>query len=473
MEHAVTAAIHNADCVEFMATMPDSCVDAVITDPPYGLEFMGAEWDAPWKIDPNVGKTWNTGMGKVEMADGYKRLQRPSYENTQNVRCRKCGKWKVSSNPCTCEKPDFPNIKLSNMRTFQQYMTPVFVEALRVSKPGAHLLCFGGTRTFHRMACAIEDAGWEIRDTIMWVYGSGFPKSMDVSKAIDRMKGATRRVVGMTRGDDKRGGNYHGASDRGVTIDIPVTESATDDAKQWEGWGTALKPAWEPIIVARKPLDGTVASNVLEHGTGAMNIDACRVPTDETWKHDATASRLSDNSYDLGRKRIVQCSNSAGRFPANLVHDGSDEVVALFPYSKGQQGDVTGDEPSRPTDGVCYGGGYNDRQAFAKRGDTGSAARFFYCAKASAEDRGDGNDHPTVKPRALMEWLVKLVTTRDATVLDPFCGSGSTLVAAAGLGRGCIGIERDPHYHEIAVERVRRAEDEFAGTLWSLGLEGV
>ena len=361
----MTAAIHNADCVEFMATMPDSCVDAVITDPPYGLSFMGKGWDHS--------------------------VPGPAY-------------WS---------------------------------EALRVSKPGAHLLCFGGARTFHRMACAIEDAGWEIRDCIMWVYGSGFPKSLDVAKAIDKADGFVGEVIGENK------------------------------ASEWQGWGTCLKPAWEPIIVARKPLDGTVASNVMEHGTGAMNIDACRVPTDETWTRAATPSApFGKRTFGGGRKRIEQHSHDVGRFPANLVHDGSDEVIALFPESKSskqEQSTITRRE----------GSGWGMTLTGTTYEDEGSAARFFYCAKASAEDRGEGNDHPTVKPRALMEWLVKLVTTRDATVLDPFCGSGSTLVAAAGLGRGCIGIERDPHYCEIAERRLARAEDEFAGTIFSLGMEGV
>ena len=402
----MTAAIHNADCIEFMATMPDSCVDAVITDPPYGLSFMGKGWDHS--------------------------VPGPAY-------------WS---------------------------------EALRVSKPGAHLLCFGGTRTFHRMACAIEDAGWEIRDCIMWVYGSGFPKSLDVSKAIDKAAGAERDVVGTklgkpgyslapSKGQTVYGGGIGGSGD--PVRECEITAPATANAERWQGWGTALKPAWEPIIVARKPLDGTVASNVLEHGTGAMNIDACRVPTDDVVTMHARGEKsCAESIHGWGTPRSTYQSDAQklGRFPANLVHDGSDEVVGLFPESKSskqEQSTITRRE----------GSGWGMTLTGTTYEDEGSAARFFYCAKASGADRGEGNDHPTVKPRALMEWLVKLVTTRDATVLDPFCGSGSTLVAAAGLGRGCIGIERDPHYCEIAERRLARAEDEFAGTLFSLGMEGV
>ena len=399
----MTAAIHNADCVEFMATMPDSCVEAVITDPPYGLSFMGKGWDH-----------------------------------------------------------SVPGLAY-------------WSEALRVSKPGAHLLCFGGTRTFHRMACAIEDAGWEIRDCIMWVYGSGFPKSLDVSKAIDKALGAERKVIGEhpNPAGNKAGGNSLNMSVVGMPEKAYITEPFTDQARQWQGWGTALKPAWEPIIVARKPLDGTVANTVLTWGTGALNIDACRVPTDEYIMTNGVSKEVQSRQGIYGRygeKKTGQTNGQKlGRFPANLVHDGSDEVTALFPDNCGKQA-AHGVGTYAPANTYTIG---VKRDALAPLDEPGSDARFFYCAKASKDERGDGNDHPTVKPRALMEWLVKLVTTRDATVLDPFCGSGSTLVAAAGLGRGCIGIERDPHYCEIAERRLAMAEDEFAGTLFSLGMEGI
>ena len=386
--------LRRGDCLSVMRGMAASSVDAIVTDPPYGLGFMGKEWD------------------HSVPGEAY---------------------WR---------------------------------EALRVAKPGAHLLCFGGTRTFHRMACAIEDAGWEIRDTIMWVYGSGFPKSMDVGKAIDKAP----------------------------------AEPAGNEAKMWDGWGTCLKPAWEPIIVARKPLDGTVAHNVMEHGTGAINIDACRVPTvDSISTH--SASKLSQDSQlvygTYGEKETHQTSGQKlGRFPANLVHDGSDEVVALFPDSKGQAGAVRGDEPSRVGQNGIYGTFSKPSNACEPRGDSGSAARFFntlrdgeesasrtyadrggtnfaakpgmrreptsadrffYCAKASKRERGEGNDHPTVKPTALMSWLVRLVTRKDGTVLDPFCGSGSTGMACAVEGDSFIGIEMNEHYADIAEKRLAAA----------------
>ncbi len=227
---------------------------------------------------------------------------------------------------------------------------------------------------------AFMGAGWEVRDCLMWVYGSGMPHSLDVSKAIDKAAGAERRVVGHKRAGDKRGGNYHGASDRGVTLTLDVTEPATEDARRWDGWGTALKPAWEPVLLARAPLEGTVAANVLACGTGAINIDASRVPS------------------EAGK----------GRWPANLVHDGSDEVMAAFPEAKGQ---IASRKAMPKTSVNCYGS-YGEASEFPKRGDSGSAARFFYCAKASKAERGEGNDHPTVKPMALMEWLVGLVAAR-------------------------------------------------------------
>ena len=423
----------NADCLEHMRTMPDNFVDAIVTDPPYGLAFMGAKWDS------FGGSTGNETVGE-------RRKKMNEYLGANAV------------------VPAFASShghapKLSEMREFQAAMTPVFEEALRVAKPGAHLLCFGGTRTFHRMACAIEDAGWTVIDCVMWVYGSGFPHGMDVGKKL----------------------------------------------QGWEGWNTALKPAWEPIIVARKPLDGTVASNLLAWGVGAINVDACRVPTGDNLNGGAYVtnggrSQLNGDMrttsgqgmFAAGSTTGKEFTQPTGRFPANLVHDGSEEVVRLFPQSDGQQADVTGDEPSHPADGVCYGE-YSGRHEFSKRGDSGSAARFFnsfrdgeesaertyadrgstnfaakpgmrreqasadrffYCAKASKKDRGEGNHHPTVKPTALMEWLVKLVTPEGGTVLDPFAGSGSTLVACRRLGLGFIGIEREREYCEIIERRL-------------------
>jgi len=421
----------NADCMECMSSMPDNSIDAIVTDPPYGLAFMGVAWDT--------------------FGDGRKGGART------NATFDKVG----GNHHPTCAA-DQVRTRRSENKKFQAAMTPIFKEALRVAKPGAHLLCFGGTRTFHRMACAIEDAGWEVRDCIMWVYGSGFPKSMDVAKAIDKHLGVKQKVVGHCETDPQKGfskvkGMGTGAASIGDEVNstgYDLTEATSYEAKKWDGWGTCLKPAWEPIIVARKPLDGTVAHNVLTWGVGALNIDACRVPTYSDGPGTTPESSVGGRRGSMaGSMNRVEYDGSKGRFPANLVHDGSQMVLDLFPQSKGQQGDVTGNEPSHPADGVCYGE-YNGRHSFAKRGDSGSAARFFYCAKASKRDRGEGNDHPTVKPTSLMEWLVRLVTREGGVVLDPFMGSGTTGVACKALGRSFVGIERDAHYCEIAKGRL-------------------
>jgi len=269
-----------------------------------------------------------------------------------------------------------------------------WAEAMRVAKPGAHLLAFGGTRTYHRLACAIEDAGWEVRDCVMWVYGSGFPKSLDVSKAIDKAAGAKREVVGSA-----------------------VTAPATDDARKWQGWGTALKPAWEPIIVARKPLVGTVAASVLEHCTGAINVDGCRIGM-MTQEEIARSGRSTTGMFAKGGLDWSRSGKEPqGRWPANFIHDGSEEATAPM----------------------------------------GEAARYFYCAKASKADRGEGNSHPTVKPTELMRYLCRLVTPPGGVVLDPFMGSGSTGKAASLESFRFIGIEREAEYAEIARHRIQAA----------------
>lgn len=333
-------------------------------------------------------------------------------------------------------------------------------EALRVLKPGGHLLAFSGSRTYHRMTCAIEDAGFEIRDQIMWVYGSGFPKSLDVSKAIDKQ-------------------------------DAP----ATDAARQWQGWGTALKPAHEPIVVARKPLVGTVATNVLAHGTGALNIDGCRVgylPDERVqtfWNNRGGATINAGESVGTKPKTGEDAYDpSKGRWPANLIHDGSEEVLAAFPQTRGQMAKAS--EADTPRNGQhIYGAMTRGSNGSEPRADTGSAARFFYCAKASKSDRNEGldgfplkpggmvsntsgqhltrrdggapgpvaNNHPTVKPTDLMRYLCRLVTPPGGTVLDPFTGSGSTGKAAKLEGFAFIGFELDPAYAEIARARISNA----------------
>ncbi len=344
------------DCIDVMRGMPDASVDAIVTDPPYELGFMGKGWD-------------------------------------------KSG---IANN------------------------VAMWAEALRVLKPGGHLLAFSGTRTYHRMVCAIEDAGFEVRDQIGWTFGSGFPKSADVAQQLQKKAefGSLRRPEverGVRRVDRASAG---GAVRKGVDVGadeeakgkLPLTDP---DALRWQGWGTALKPAWEPICVARKPLIGTVAANVLAHGTGGLNIDGCRVEGEHTYTPRLTAN---SNLNDEGWQKIGQAAEPvtvSGRWPANLIHDGSDEVLAAFP----------GD------------------------GDS-SAARFYYAAKASKSDRGDGNTHPTVKPTDLMRYLCRLVTPPGGVVLDPFMGSGSTGKAAILEGFQFVGIDMTPEYVEIARGRV-------------------
>jgi site-specific DNA-methyltransferase (adenine-specific) len=369
--------LHHGDCLEVMATMADNSVDAVVTDPPYGLSFMGKRWDY-----------------------------------------------------------DVPSVE-------------VWAECLRVLKPGGHLLAFAGTRTQHRMAVRIEDAGFEIRDMIAWVYGSGFPKSLDVSKAIDKAAGAEREVVGIAgrsgsaracMAGDFAGGEYH------------ATAPATPEAQQWQGWGTALKPALEPITVARKPLIGTVAANVLTHGTGAINVDGCRVDgTPRTTHADGNRQGTHPAPMDWGNRTEHAAPGASGRWPANVIHDGSEEVVGLFP-------DVGKSTGGGKKNGDKFCGGFAPSgEDVIGYGDSGSAARFFYCAKASKADRGEGNTHPTVKPTDLMRYLCRLVTPPGGIVLDPFMGSGSTGKAAILEGFQFIGIEREAEYLAIAEARISHA----------------
>ncbi len=381
--------------------MPANSVDSIVTDPPYGLSFMGKRWDY-----------------------------------------------------------DVPG-------------TEVWAECLRVLKPGGHLLAFAGTRTQHRMAVKIEDAGFEIRDMIAWVYGSGFPKSLDVSKAIDKAAGAERKTVGtrkgkggenlndivrgtMVRNNGEEGGNGVGAYGTGakqITVDIPVTAPATDAAKQWDGWGTALKPALEPITVARKPLIGTVAENVIKHGTGGLNIDGCRVAHSEPIKPMRAQSGGDKVFGQSGRHEDTTELKASGRWPANFIHDGDQLVMELFPEVK--TGDTGG---GTNLFGEIFGLGKPTTSPFRK-GDSGSAARFFYCAKASKKDRDEGNRHPTVKPTDLMRYLCRLVTPPGGTVLDPFMGSGSTGKATVREGFNFIGIEREAEYLEIAKARIAAVRD--------------
>ncbi|WP_236175956.1 DNA-methyltransferase [Pseudomonas pseudonitroreducens] len=379
--------LHLGDCLEVLRTIPDNTIDSVVTDPPYGLAFMGKRWDY-----------------------------------------------------------DVPSVE-------------VWTECLRVLKPGGHLLAFAGTRTQHRMACRIEDAGFELRDMIAWVYGSGFPKSKNLD------------------GD-------------------------------WQGWGTALKPALEPITVARKPLAGTVAANALAHGTGALHIDACRIPAEPMQANTGSGGLPRRREHEQRGPGLVAQPHAEGRWPANLIHDGSDEVLAAFPDAPGQMADASLNSEQRKTQNVygamrrgrkgeasansANGGvvGFSMRPG-ARRLDAGSAARFFYCAKTSRRDRNEGcdqlpqqqggmvsntsgqhmtrrdgyvppaagNHHPTVKPTDLMAYLCRLVTRPGGAVLDPFMGSGSTGKACMREGFEFIGIEREAPYLKIAEARIAHELD--------------
>jgi len=305
---------------------------------------------------------------------------------------------------------------------------PFWEAALRVAKPGAMLLAFGGTRTHHRLMTAIEDAGWEIRDCLMWLYGSGFPKSMDISKAIDKAAGAKREVVGDNPNRKGRAPEgYHAGWNRPWQSDenaaaMKLTAPASAAAQLWDGRGTALKPAWEPIVLAMKPLEGTFANNAITHGVAGLNINGSRT--------------------------------LEGRFPANLIHDGSDDVVSRFPDAPGQI--ATSLEDNSPQGNKVYGAMKHGGPVHVPRKeDDKNASRFFYCSKASKSEKGKDNNHTTVKPLKLMEYLCTLTKTpTGGVVLDPFMGSGTTGIACKNTGRDFIGIELDPDYYQIAAKRL-------------------
>jgi len=438
-------ALYHGDCRETLRTLPK--VDAIICDPPYGLSFMGKDWD-------------------------------------------------------------------------HQVPGVTFWEILRNTlKPGGHLLAFGGTRTYHRLTCAIEDAGFEIRDCLMWLFGSGFPKSLNVSKAIDKAGGTSpreqaallkkkRESRGISREDlanqigctassvrDWEEGRSRAvgkplefitpsadyreklASLLGYSADERKLTKACQDRRGdgsimglghsgqlstggntpaslcWEGWGTALKPAWEPIILARKPLEGTVAANVLKYGTGALNIDACRVEGRERTDYGlANAKRTKVNTFS-DPTADADFDASKGRWPANVILD--EEAGRLLDNQTGESRSRVGvpRKSSRP------GEGYGMTHTGAEYNDSGGASRFFYCPRASRKERGVDNNHPTVKPLALMRYLCRLVTPAGGTVLDPFMGSGSTLVAARQEGFRVVGADTEESYCSITKARLQEHED--------------
>jgi len=388
-----------------------------------------------------------------------------------------------------------PPYGLSFMNKKWDYDVPsveLWKEVYRVLKHGGHVLSFGGTRTYHRMVVNMEDAGFEIRDQIMWLYGSGFPKSLNIGKAIDKIEGNERQVVGQISSQDITSGGLVGKKYSRHTLDV------TKGNNQWEGWGTALKPANEPICLARKPLsEKSIAENVLKWGTGGINIDGCRVGSEIIKGQKAGQGFNNVKGFGKNTKIGDEMANEYigedvnGRFPANVIHDGSDEVIECFPDNKGAfspvksgqkgfGGEIYGKYAQAGDDGKTF---YND--------GLGSASRFFYCAKASKSDREEGligfhkkpskkfdggifysgytiandrtslNFHPTVKPTELMRYLCRLITPPNGIVLDPFMGSGSTGKGAILEGFDFIGMELDAEYVEIAKARIAHAEKEY------------
>jgi len=358
---------------------------AIVTDPPYGLEFMG--------------KAWDKGVPSKELWDVW-----------------------------------FSRIK-----------------------SGAHLLSFSGTRTYHLMTTAIENAGFEVRDMMQWIYGQGFPKSQDISKAIDKAAGAEREVIGSKVADDIRGGNMH-ASNRGERHTIDITAPATHEAKQWSGWGSALKPANEPICLARKPMsESTIANNVLKHGTGGLNIDASRIGTEGS-RTNASAPKAERNGFVKGfvggTETVI---HDQGRFPSNVILDEEagkvlDEQTkgVLHSAGKGRTKNIISEYNAS-----SYHAPIIRQSNRFEDFDNVGASRFFYIAKASKSDRGDGNNHATVKPIKLMEYLINLVTPKGGTILEPFAGSGTTLLAAEKVGVCCKAFEIDPHHCDIILARFK------------------
>ena len=403
------------DCMELLKNYPENHFDSCVTDPPYGLAFMGKDWDKVAVQDFTV--SW----GK---------------------------------------------------------------EVLRVLKPGAHLLAFGGTRTYHRMTCALEDVGFEIRDCLMWLYGSGFPKSLDVSKAIDKHLGVdeNRAMIHERIGVTK---TFNVGAQETIKFRDPVTASYSIESHCWNGWGTALKPAYEPIVLARKPLEGTVAENVLKHGTGGINVDGCRIEVEDRQEYDFNRrgfherADLSSRPYEGGWKPgVVKVGEILGRWPSNLLLD--EESAKMLDEQSG----ITKSEGGFPINLVDDRLHWKGSICSTTGGlhDEGGASRFFYIAKADRFEREAGlvgniecsrckklveegkwpvhegdhiyNDHPTVKPIELMRYLVRLVTPKGGICLDPFVGSGTTLIADMFEGVNGIGIEKDAEKEGVIFHRL-------------------
>jgi site-specific DNA-methyltransferase (adenine-specific) len=462
MELPIDSIICN-DALKYLSIFPENSIDAIITDPPYGLEFMGKEWDK-FGGKP-VGKNYNGNGGMKRYFKGNK----PIYN------------W--------------------DMEIYQKFSYDWSKKVIRVIKPGGHMLVFGGTRTYHRMVCGIEDAGFEIRDCIQWLYGSGFPKNLDISKQIDKMKNAKRKIISVNPNQrlNKPKRDVYDAGIRGKKCNITIP--ATLEAKQWDGWGTGLKPANEPIVLARKPIsEKNIALNILKWGTGGINIDECRIPLNGEKPPSGSAKRVfKSNKYTdekiYGDNKITSLQ---GRYPANVILDENAAKIL-----DDQTGNLTSGYmvPGQKRNKSLGCGGYHDdfpdeATRNGTYGDSGGPSRFFYCAKASKSERDFGledlnykyfgqsggsqqalkegkteylqknhiglnvikkvkNNHPTVKPIKLMEYLVKLITKENMVILDPFIGSGTTAIACIKLNRRFIGIEKEPEYVEIANARIK------------------
>lgn len=441
------------DCREILPELPDNYFDSVVTDPPYGLGFMGKQWDSP-------------GKSFVER----KTDNRNTFDH-------------VGGNHNPVNSADAARTRRVEGQRFQEWCDQWAAEVYRVLKPGAYLVAFGGTRTYHRMACAIEDAGFEIRDSLHWLYGSGFPKSLDVSKAIDKAAGAEREVIGdgqsFGRGSMQNRSRVE-AGYRPTELNpdggaAQITAPATEDAARWSGWGTALKPAHEPIVLARKPLTGTVAGNVLAHGTGALNIDGCRVGSEQRMNPPA-GNKPGGASYVMsviGMPQDVEPRPAEGRWPPNILLSHSADCAQSC-ASDCPVGELDRQSGISKSSGGANGGklgvrvyGKFDNETIGANagglGDTGGASRFFpvfkYQAKAPKSERPviDGQPgHPTVKPLELLRWLVRLATSPGGRVLDPFAGTGTTGEACLLEGFRCTMIEAEPAYHDLIAVRMSR-----------------
>ena len=438
----------NGDCLEEIQKLVDKGVqvDSIVTDPPYHLtsivERFGKEGSAPAKDKDGAFQRQSKGFMGKEWDGG-------------DIAFRK--------------------------ETWELFM--------KVLKPGGHLLAFSGSRTYHRMAVAIEDAGFDIRDQIMWLYGSGFPKSLNLGKSVDKKLGNERVKTGKTKTHSNKG--MPQAEERTAigagAFGQEVEEEITVGTSEWEGWGTALKPAHEPIVLARKPLsENSIVANVLKHRTGGIHIDACRIEGEKQTRDSNPVmnggkygqnqnaerkivkrkSRSDDgvwtnkNSGMKAEGTLYADADPKGRFPANVMHDGSEEVLKGFPSTSKSAGGGAKIKPtnrqSRKDNSVWTNknSGMKSLQHTVEYEDSGNASRYFYCAKTSKSEKGKDNNHPTVKPLKLMKYLCRLVTPKGGTVLDPFMGSGSTGVASKDEGFDFIGIEREKEYFEIAEKRI-------------------